>query len=113
MGYPQAESLTPQSMPDPRLDSLAAEQPRNFHFAVTWATLFAHFDLIESAGPWSPSENPSPSLALVPVVAPAPPMLDHPPRDSGAAWDMVVPRMRRTGSGSFTRLDEEGREVPS
>lgn len=78
------------------------EQPRDFHFAVTWVTLFAHLDLAESRGP-RPRQTASPSLALVPVVvAPAPLMSQPPSYDSNAAWEMVVPKMIRTGSGEFT-----------
>jgi hypothetical protein len=82
----------------------ALEQPRDFHFAVTWVTLFAHLDLIESTGPWHRLE-PSPVLALVPVVTAAP-LVEQPPRqDSAAAWEMVVPKMIRTGTGDFTPVE--------
>jgi hypothetical protein len=86
---------------DPRSKELATELPRDFHFAVTWVTLFAHLDPIEAAGPWRPAvvqsrENPSTALALVPVVAPPPQQeVFH------AAWEMVVPKMVRTGAGDF------------
>ena len=78
---------------------LACEEPRDFHFAVTWVTLFAHLDLIESAGPYPcPAVQPS-TLALVPVVASAPPQpIEQAP---GAAWEMVVPKMIRTGPRTF------------
>jgi hypothetical protein len=85
----------------------ATEQPRNFHFAVTWVTLFAHLDPIEAAGPTAVAaprpqlESPAPTLALVPVVASSPVMDHRPDRDSNAAWEMVVPKMIRTGPRTF------------
>ncbi len=83
----------------------AAGQPRDFHFAVTWVTLFTHLDLIESTGPRSRIENPSPSMALVPVVASAPLMEQRTTHDSNAAWEMVVPKMIRTGPRTFVPVD--------
>lgn len=102
MGYPKASSVAPLT-PVPELCVPEAdEQPREFHFAVTWVTLFAHLDLIPANGPWRRAEAPSPALALVPVAAA--PVIIQPPayRDSSAAWEMVVPKMIRTGSGDFT-----------
>jgi len=90
------------------------EQPRDFHFAVTWVTLFAHLDPIEAAGPQPRFENPSPSLALIPVVAA--PLVEQPRplRDphaglGHAAWEMVVPKMIRTGARTFLPADSAGR----
>jgi hypothetical protein len=77
----------------------APEQARDFHFAVTWVTLFAHLDPIEAAGPRPRVETPSPTLALVPVVAPRPEQ--HASQDSSAAWEMVVPKMIRTGAANL------------
>lgn len=104
--------LTPAEVPaspasEQTLESPRDFRPRDFHFAVTWVTLFAHLDLIESTGP-RPWETVSPALALVPVVvAPAPLMEQAARYDSNAAsenaaWEMVVPKMIRTGSGEFT-----------
>jgi hypothetical protein len=107
MGNPKASSvapLTPLESPGSIQDASAqaTEQPRDFHFAVTWVTLFAHLDLVPANGPWRRCETPSPTLALVPVVAS--PLIIEPPahHDSNAAWEMVVPKMIRTGSGDFT-----------
>jgi hypothetical protein len=98
-----AEQLTAQPIEQP------TEQPRDFHFAVTWVTLFAHLNPIEAAGPWRPAvvqprDVPSTALALVPVVAP--PALIPQQDGSSAAWEMVVPKMIRTGEGSFTPAEK-------
>jgi len=80
----------------------AVEQTRDFHFAVTWVTLFAHLDPIEAAGPRRRVETPAPTLALVPVVvAPLTEQRSH------AAWEMVVPKMIRSGDGNFTPAEGE------
>jgi hypothetical protein len=80
------------------------EPPRDFHFAVTWVTLFAHLDLIQSSGRRSRIEA-APTLALVPVVVPA--LIERPPAALGdTAWEMVVPKMIRSGSGDFTPAGE-------
>jgi hypothetical protein len=91
------------------LSEPVTELPRDFHFAVTWVTLFAQLDLIEAVGPWRPTvvqsrELPSTALALVPVVAPL-----QRQEVSSAAWEMVVPKMIRSGSGDFAPA--ESREV--
>ena len=84
------------------------EQPRDFHFAVTWVTLFAHLDPIEATCLRHRPENPSPSLALVPIVASAP-LVEQPwDQDSSDAWEMVVPKMIRTGTRTF--IPAEGAE---
>jgi hypothetical protein len=92
------------------------ELPRDFHFAVTWVTLFAHLDPIESSGPrrqvaLQPRVIPSPVLALVPVVASAPLAQQVAYEDSTAAWEMVVPKMVRTETGSFTPAENAEREL--
>lgn len=85
---------------------LEAEQTRDFHFAVTWVTLFAHLDLIESTGPRRSVPNPSVPLALVPMGAA--PLMEQgcPLVESSAAWEMVVPRMIRTDARMFIPLEE-------
>src|ERR1700722_14659684 len=80
----------------------AVKQARDFHFAVTWVTLFAHLDPIEAAGPRRRIETPAPTPALVPVVASTPLMEQHANQDCHAAWEMVVPKMIRTADGNFT-----------
>jgi hypothetical protein len=114
MGNPKASSVAPLT-PVPSPGSIdfgpepAAEVARNFHFAVTWVTLFAHLDPIESTGPRPQPANPVPSLALVPVVAA--PLLeqraerDSKPRFENAAWEMVVPKMVRNESGGFSAAE--------
>ena len=87
--------------PDAATESTIA-QPRDFHFAVTWVTLFAHLDPVLSNGPRPRSSIPAPTLALVPVVAPMPlieqrPMPTAVQDESEASWEMVVPKMIRTG----------------
>jgi hypothetical protein len=92
----------------------ASEEPRAFHFAVTWATLFEHLDLIESSGPKQKTEA-APTRALVPVLASglvAPAMIEPPaPIPGSAAWEMVVPRMARSRSGDFTPIKEQA-QIP-
>ncbi len=122
MGNPKASSvvsLTAVDSPgsnelasEQAIDPGSAEQSRDFHFAVTWVTLFAHLDPIEATGPRPRVETPQPMLALVPVVA-APLIEQRAERNSeavreNAAWEMVVPKMIRTGSGSFAP-DETGK----
>ena len=83
-------------------------QPRDFHFAVTWVTLFDHLNLVESRGQ-KPRPISSPTLALVPVVASPAPLVPQPQSyDSHAAWEMVVPKMIRTDSGEFTPVEGSG-----
>lgn len=113
MGNPQANLVDAFEAPPTAAAEL--EQPRDFHFAVTWVTLFAHLDLIESSGPRARSQpaplQPTPILDLVPVVAAPLVEAGHrtPGRDAGrdpsAAWEMVVPKMIRTGPGQFTPVD--------
>src|ERR1700684_4358303 len=75
------------------------EQARDFHFAVTWVTLFAHLDPIEAAGPRPRMETPAPTLALVPVIA-APLTEQRAEQRAHAAWEMVVPKMIRSDDGN-------------
>jgi hypothetical protein len=105
MGNPKASSVDPLTAvenPGSIQPTQTLEEPRDFHFAVTWVTLFAHLDLVPANGPWRPRETPSQTLALVPVVAS--PLTIEPAayHDSSAAWEMVVPKMIRSGSGTFT-----------
>jgi hypothetical protein len=115
MGTSKASSVAPRSVVDnPGSIELSqvqtVVQTRDFHFAVTWVTLFAHLDLIESTGPRPRIENPSPSMDLVPVVASAPLMEQRTTPDSNAAWEMVVPKMIRTGPRTFVPADGKQRE---
>ena len=105
MASPKVSSVAP-------LASIAEPiplEPRDFHFAVTWVTLFAQLDPIPSTGPRPRRESSPSSLALVPVV-PLPlvePVAPLPIREADAAWEMVVPKMIRTGTGNFTPVDNE------
>lgn len=102
MGNLKASSVTPlPAVEIPGLVESGPEQAREFHFAVTWITLFAHLDPILSAGPRPRVETASPSLALVPVPASPPLSVQRPETDSSAAWEMVVPKMIRTGARTF------------
>jgi len=117
MGNSKASSIAQLPVAEsPVTTELGSEQARAFHFAVTWVGLFAHLDPVEATGPRQLPEAPSASLALVPVVVPAPFVQQGvveqraEPRaagqrtgqDSNSAWEMVVPKMIRTGSGNFT-----------
>jgi hypothetical protein len=111
MGNPKASSVAPLTA----LESLGSRDPgpeqplvqaRDFHFAVTWVTLFANLSPIEATGPRPRVEIPSTSLALVPVVVGAPLVEQRADQDSRAAsqittWEMVVPKMIRTGQRTF------------
>lgn len=116
MGNPQANSVaafeSPETAIAPKTEVAEVERPRDFHFAVTWVTLFAHLDLMESSGPW-PRPQPTPVLDLVPVV---PQPLVEPGRnsgrDAGSGWEMVVPKMIRTGPGQFTPIDVPRSDTP-
>jgi hypothetical protein len=44
-------------------------------------------------------------MALVPVVASAPLMEQRTTHDSNSAWEMVVPKMIRTGPRSFVPVE--------
>ncbi len=108
MGTSKASSVAPlTAVENPDSILLAPEQARDFHFAVTWVTLFAHLDPIEASGPGQSTvprprvENPTSTLALVPVLAPAPLMEQRFDQDFSAAWEMVVPKMIRTGPRTF------------
>jgi hypothetical protein len=126
MGNPKANSVVPltaaessgliERTSEQAIDPGSAEQSRDFHFAVTWVTLFAHLDPIEATGPRPRVETPQPTFALVPVVAA--PVIEQRAEQRAernseairehAAWEMVVPKMIRTGSGSFAP-DEPGK----
>lgn len=87
-----------------------AGQARDFHFAVTWVTLFGHLDPIESTGPRRPVETSAPTLALVPVAA-APLTEQRAEQRSHSAWEMVVPKMIRTGDGNFAPAETDKLEL--
>ena len=116
MGNPQANLIAAfesvRTQVPPYVEVAEVEQHRDFRFAVTWVTLFAHLDLMESSGPRQ-RPQPAPVLDLVPV-APAPlvePGYRDAGRDAGAGWEMVVPKMIRTGPGQFTRVDDAKRDL--
>lgn len=111
MGNPKASSVAPlNSMASPGSIELGpdpvADQPRDFHFAVTWVTLFAHLDPVEAAAPRPRPTNPASTFALVPVVsAPLAELRDN------AAWEMIVPKMVRTESGDFSPAESGNRKL--
>jgi hypothetical protein len=115
MGNSKASSVAQLPVAEgPGALGLGPEQARDFHFAVTWVGLFAHLDPIEAAGPRHRFENPSPSLALVPVVASAllleqRVMEQRADQDSSSAWEMVVPKMIRTGPRTFIPAEDAER----
>jgi len=112
MGSPQTNQLAALALVDS--DQTVVDQtgeqpagPRDFHFAVTWVTLFAHLDLVESTGPRTRPEA-APTRALVPIVAGPPRDLPAPLEAGAAAWEMVVPKMIRTGTGTFSPAEHSG-----
>jgi hypothetical protein len=129
MGSPKASSVAPlnpsmshgsvefepEQTPYHRVD-----RPRDFHFAVTWVTLFVHLDPIQANGPRPKHAKPSSTLALVPVVA-APLAEQNAGQNSrpgwenagqeNAAWEMVVPKMVRSDSGDFSPAETGKRRL--
>jgi hypothetical protein len=97
------KSGTVATIPRPKLLNPSggnAEQPKQFHFAVTWQTLLAHPQPVEITEtiPTAPAavlalmdvaSHEAPSHALQ-IVEPPPR-----PRKDEAAWEMVVPKMVR------------------
>jgi hypothetical protein len=116
MGSPKASSVAPLT-PVEGLGAVesgpeqASEQPRDFHFAVTWVTLFAHLDLIQATGPRPRVPNAPSMLALVPVVSSAPLVEQRADHRENAAWEMVVPKMVRSESGTFAPAESGGRKL--
>jgi hypothetical protein len=109
MGNPKASSVAP--LTPVASHERAPEQPRDFHFAVTWVTLFTHLDLIQATGPRTPAPTAPSTLALVPVVASAPPVEQRADHRETAAWEMVVPKMVRSESGTFAPAESGGRRL--
>ncbi len=79
--------------PNTRVDGgHPAEQPRCFQFTITWSSLTAGLQLRETAG--RTCARTPPSQVLVPTA--------HTPQaESNGRWEMVVPKMVRTGPKSF------------
>jgi hypothetical protein len=116
MGNPKASlvaPLTPVASPGAAEfgPEQTPEQPRDFHFAVTWVTLFAHLDLIQATGPRPRPANPPSTLALVPVAASAPLVEQREDHRDNAAWEMVVPKMVRSQSGTFAPAESGQRRL--
>ena len=82
----------------PRSSSGGAEPSKNFHFAVTWASVTAHLRLIESADLRTAAkvERKQASRAAAAAVAVAPQMQQPQAQsEAKARWEMVVPKMDR------------------
>jgi hypothetical protein len=124
MGNPKASSAAPLNpimspgfidLEPEQISDQPADRPRDFHFAVTWVTLFAYLDPIEAGGPRARPANQPSTLALVPVVA-APLVEQRASQDpkpgwENAAWEMVVPKMIRSNSGDFSPAESKKREL--
>ena len=81
-----------------------AEQPRDFSFAVTWDSLTAQLQPREILSQARAARSAPGALT---VVAPVElPLTATPPVASTGRWEMVVPKMVRTGPRSFARADE-------
>ncbi len=135
MGNPKASSVAPlnpsvspgsRELEHDQTADRRVDQPRDFHFAVTWVALFAHLDPIEAVGPSEATArrpqpaNPPSTLALVPVVAL--PLAEQRAEKSSefgweneaqetAAWEMVVPKMVRSDSGDFSPAESGRRRL--
>ena len=76
----------------------ASEQPKAFQFDVTWHTLLAHLQPVETSQT-DPVAVVVPEVEIVPRETPsrALQVVEPPtrPRDEEAAWEMVVPKMVR------------------
>ncbi len=82
----------------PRSGSGRGEPSTNFHFAVTWASVTAHLNLIEAAelktgAVFEPRQASLAAVAAVAVVSPV--QQAQVQSDSKARWEMVVPKMDR------------------
>ena len=75
------------------------EQPRCFHFTVTWSSLTAQLQLRETTG--RTHAEPRQSQALAPVARGIPAVAHKPEPEVSGRWEMVVPKMVRTGPKSF------------
>ena len=76
------------------------EQPRSFQFAVTWSSLTTHLQLREAADRTYATHLPSSALTLA-VPSALPPLAQEPAMGSTGRWEMVVPKMVRTGHKTF------------
>jgi hypothetical protein len=85
-------------------DGRGKEQPRDFSFAVTWDSLTAQLQPREIAS-HSRAARSAPS-ALTVVTPVEIPLAAPPPAVSNGRWEMVVPKMVRTGPRTFARADE-------
>jgi hypothetical protein len=75
------------------------EQPKCFHFTITWSSLTAELQLRETTG--RTYAEPRQSQALAPVARGIPAVAHKPEPEVSGRWEMVVPKMVRTGSKSF------------
>jgi hypothetical protein len=75
------------------------EQPRCFQFTITWSSLTAQLQLRETTGR-TYAQRPQ-SQALVPAARSTPAAARTPQPESSGRWEMVVPKMVRTGTKSF------------
>ena len=75
------------------------EQPRCFHFTVTWSSLTAQLQLRKATG--RTYAKPSQSQALAPATRSIPAVARIPEPELSGRWEMVVPKMVRTGPKSF------------
>jgi hypothetical protein len=81
-----------------------AEQPRSFSFAVTWDSLTAQLQPREITSHSRAARSaPSGLTVVTPVELP---LGAPPPAVSNGRWEMVVPKMVRTGPRTFARADE-------
>jgi hypothetical protein len=80
------------------------EQPRSFSFAVTWDSLTAQLHPREITSPSRAARNAPSALTVVTQVEL--PLAAPPPAASNGRWEMVVPKMVRTGPRTFARADE-------
>src|SRR4051812_1730533 len=73
------------------------EQPRCFRFDITWSSLTGDLKLREVTD--STPVTQTKSSVLVPAVVP--PDTEKPAKESTGRWEMVVPKMNRTGQKTF------------
>jgi hypothetical protein len=75
------------------------EQPRCFHFTITWSSLTAQLQLRETTRHDCAKPPQSQALALAARGIPA--AAHKPEPEVSGRWEMVVPKMVRTGPKSF------------
>ncbi len=84
-------------------NSRRTEEPKCFHFAITWSSLTSQL-LLSEASNRNHSVNVR-SSELAPAKQTVPLLAQTPEPESNARWEMVVPKMVRTGRRTFASVN--------